>query len=197
MNNYDKMLEAARVRFLEYDIQTLAQKPGVGEDLSTTFLEEPVQINPQTGEITVGGRAANFGESLTIFDWLCDGRPDAVASRIYCPVSSLPGVLVRGSGLVMNASALAEKIDRDPAAFCRVCEALGAEKSGLGDIGYEIPVFPGLAAQVKFYHSDEEFPPSLTFLWDQNILQFLRYETVYYLAGCLRKRLETAMEDGN
>jgi len=56
-----------------------------------------------------------------------------------------------------------------------------------------VPIFPDLSMQLKFYFADEEFPPSLTFLWDKNILDFVRYETVYYIAGVLRDRLMEAL----
>ncbi len=136
---------------------------------------------------------ADFCESLTIFDWLCDRKEGAQAAREFCPVSSLPGVLVSGNGLVMNLAELAARIDRDPDAFCAACEAMGGKPTGAGDLGFEIMAFPDLPMQIKFYHSDEEFPASMTLLWDKNTLEFIRYETVYYLAGCLRKRLDARL----
>ncbi len=193
MNNYDKMLEAARLRFLDYDIEALARRAGVtdgGDHLLTRFLGEAVHIRKADGQIFLEGRAAGFGEGLTVYDWLCDARKDAKASWAFCPVSSLPGVLVRGSGLVMNCDALAAKIDKNPAVFLAAVEKMGGKMLPLGDLGCQIMAFPDLPVQIKFYHADEEFPASMTLLWDKNILQFLRYETVYYLAGCLRGRLE-------
>ena len=44
----------------------------------------------------------------------------------------------------------------------------------LGDMAYRLPVFPGLDMMLKFYHADEDFPPSLDLLWDKNTLQFLQ-----------------------
>ncbi len=193
MNNYDVMRRAAEARFCTYDLNKIMENFYVfreNDHICTTFLGEPVRIGIHTGALTVGGRPGNFGETLTIFDWLCDRKPGAVASGEFCPVSSLPGVLVSGGNLVMNLDALAAKVDQDPAAFLRACEALGGEPTGAGDMGFEILAFPDLPLQVKFYHADDEFPASMTLLWDKNTLQFIRYETVYYLAGCLRQRLD-------
>ena len=64
-------------------------------------------------------------------------------------------------------------------------------KQGIG-----LPVFPGVSMCLKFYFADEEFPPQLTFLWDKNMLQFVRYETVYYIAGCIRERLLKRIDAG-
>ena len=41
-----------------------------------------------------------------------------------------------------------------------------------------------------FWAGDEEFAPRMRFLWDENSLQYLRYETMHYLLGVLRQRLK-------
>ena len=193
MNNYEKMLSDACLRFTTYDMARLARRPGVkdmGQTLVTDFLGETVVLGKENGFVTVGGRAADFGETLSILDWLCDGNPDAAAAKEYCTVGSLPGVYVGGSGLAMSGSSVAKWIDAAPGQFCAACAAMGGREVALGDLGYEIPVFPGVAMCLKFYFGDAEFPPQLTFLWDKNMLQFVRYETVYYIAGCICKLLE-------
>ncbi len=195
MNNYDKMLDSARRRFLGYDMAAMARRPGVfltEDHLATRFLGEEARISLATGAVTFpeSGRDGGFGECLTLYDWLCDGKPDAKAAGEYGPVSSLPGIYVGGSGLVMNTAPLAAKIDKDPAAFRAACMNMGGRAVPMGDIGFLLPALPGLDVLVKFYRSDEEFPPTLTLLWDKNILHFLRYETVYYLAGCLLQYLQ-------
>ena len=198
MNNYEKMRADACRRFAAYDMAALASRPGVedmGQALKTCFLGETVLACKKSGAIRVGGREANFGEALSILDWLCDGRPNAAAAGEYCTVSSLPGVLVRGNGLVMSADSLAGMIHRDPERFRDSCVVMGGRPVPMGDIGCCIPVFPGLDMCLKFYFGDEEFPPQLTFLWDRNVLQFVRYETVYYIAGCLRSRLAALMKE--
>ena len=192
MNNYEKMLFDACRRFTTYDMALLARRPGVedkGQTLVTDFLGETVVLRKVDGSVTVGGRAADFGETLSILDWLCDGKPDAVAAGEYCTVGSLPGVYVGGSGLTMSGGSAARRIDAAPGQFCAACAAMGGREVALGDLGYEIPVFPGVSMCLKFYFGDAEFPPQLTFLWDKNMLQFVRYETVYYIAGCIQKRL--------
>ncbi len=193
MDNYAIALEAAKKYFCTYDMEKVATKSGITHTQThfyTTFLGEKVEVEKKTGEVFVGGRPADFGEGLTIFDWLCDRKDYARASFAFCPVSSLPGVLVSGGNLVMNFDALADKIDKTPEKFTKVCKALGGTEVEAGDIGFQIMAFPDLPVLLKFYCSDEEFPASLHMMWDKNILQFIRYETVYYLASCLRRRLE-------
>ena len=191
-NNYEISLQAAMKRFCSYDMTVLSQKMGVtdrGEYLQTRFFGMETKINKTTGAVTVDGQPADFCEALSVFDWLCDGKPGAKASGAFCPVSSLPGVLVRDSGLMMKASQLSESIHRNPEEFCKKCRKMGGKMVNIGDIGAEIEIFPGLPMEMKFYFGDDEFSPEIIFLWDKNILQFVRYETVYYIAACLQKQL--------
>ncbi len=193
MDNYAIATQAAAKRFRTYDMESLTRKNGVADEgayLSTCFLGQTVHVHKSTGLVTFpGGREADFCEALTIYDWLCDRKETAAAAWDFCPVSSLPGVYVSGGTLAMTGGSLPAKIDKDPRRFLEKCTGLGAKTIPLGDIGVEFMAFPDLPVRLKFYHADEDFPASLTLLWDKNILDFIRYETVYYLAGCLIKYL--------
>ena len=197
MNNYDRMLLAARQRFLEYDPQLLGQKPGVtdlGSELTTCFLGQQIIIRKADGQTLVDGKNADFGEGLSILDWLCDRKADAAASMTFCPIGSLPGIYVGGGNLSMDMPKLARAIHENPEKFRTACEKMGAQPQNLGDMGVLLRIFPDLPMCLKFYFGDEEFAPQLTLLWDRNMLQFVRYETVYYIAGCLQSRLLRLME---
>ena len=194
---YELSLQAAMKRFCSYDMSTLSRKAGIidrGECFETSFFGLETIICKKTGAVTVDGQPADFCEALSVFDWLCDGKPDAKASGEFCPVSSLPGVLVRGSGLVMKSQELADIIDAKPDRFKEIIQVMGGKIISSGDIGAQIDILPGISMQLKFYHSDEEFSADITFLWDKNILQFVRYETVYYIFGTLKKHLLRKME---
>ena len=191
-DNYELALQAAQKRFCSYDTKQLLTRSGVtdrGEYLQTRFVGAEVLICKKTGVITVDGEPADFCETLSILDWLCDRDPDAQASGEFCPVSSLPGIWVGGSGLMMAAPELAQQIEKDPKKYQKVIKRIWGKFLNSGDIGVEFQVFPDLPMQIKFFFSDEEFPPSLTFMWDKNSLQFVRYETLYYICGVVQKHL--------
>jgi len=193
MNNYDKLLADAKKRCAGYDMAALAAKPGVEDTpvyLKTCFLGQEVRISKADAQVTVDGKNADFGQALSVYDWLCDGKPGAVSSGEFCPISSLPGVYVSGKGLGMQMPALSKRIDGNPDRFRAGMAAIGAKEIPLGDLGWELDVFPDFPMQLKFYFGDEEFPPQLTLFWDKNSLQFVRYETLYYIAGCLHARLQ-------
>lgn len=200
MDNYEKMQEAARLRFLQYDFEELLQRPSVKAiptGLEFLFLGAVCQVSRQTGKVTFPQRKDSRGtvlESLCVYDWLCDSRKDAKASEEYCPVSSLSRVYVSGNGLQLDGNSLADEIEKNPAAFLKACKALGGRETQGADLAALIPAFPDFSVLLHFYFGDEEFAPRLIFLWDSHILQFLRYETVYYLAGCLINRLSVYIQ---
>ena len=186
MNNYDKLQKAAQQRFCGYDKNILAKKDGVCEDadhLYTRFFMQEVKIRKLDGEITVDGRPAGFGEALAVYDWLCDRRENACAVNEYCQVEQLASVHLSGGGLPITAPVLAQKIQMQPQRFAQLCRQMGGKEMQLGDIGCCVEIFPGLCVCIKFYYGDDEFAPSVSLLWDKNILQFVRYETVYYIAA--------------
>lgn len=199
MDNYAVARDRAREYFLQYDQTKIFLRAGVREEgawFILRFLGADYRIERKTGRIegSDDGFAtvweASFEEALSIYDRLCDGKPGARAADEFCPVHSLPGVLLGGSGgLTMNGGTLPVQIDKNPEAFRSAAEALGGAAIAMGDIGYRLQVFPDLPMLLKFYHSDEDFPAQLVFLWDRNTLDFVRYETVYYIAGCLISRL--------
>ncbi len=200
MDNYLLAQDRARQAFLQRDHHSFAKRPGIcanAEKITFRFLGTNTAVSLKTGEITFQWEnqrwKADYSEAFSVYDWLCDSKPQALASGEFCPAHSLPGVYVAGSGLSMSPKCLAEAADQRPELFSRACEALGGRKLHLGDIAYEIPVVPGLTMALKFYHRDEDFPPSVTILWDKNTLEFVRYETIYYIAGALCQRLELAM----
>lgn len=200
MDNYAQALTVAQRHFLDYAPEALAKRPGVqaaGPELVVPFLGGEARIHRQTGAVTctLAGETwpAGYEEALAVYDWLCDAKPGAKASGEFCPVHSLPGVMVRGNGLLMTGGSLPERIDREPEAFCRACAVLGGERIPMGDLGFRLMVFPDLPVLLKFYFGDEDFSPALTPMWDKHTLDFVRYETVYYLASALFSRIKRQM----
>ena len=73
------------------------------------------------------------------------------------------------------------------------CEKLNCVKKGKGDVSYEIPVFDFLSIIVQFWESDDEFDASLQILVDKNVLQFMRYETMWYAVDHMLDRIKEEM----
>ena len=135
--------------------------------------------------------ADSHGEVLPVYDYLCDATPGRVPAREAVSMAFLGGQV--HTNLAAASGSLERAIDRAPDAFRRACEALGGTAAPGGDICYDLDLFPDLPVRLRFWHADEDFPPSLDLLWDRNTLQFLRYETTWFAAGVLRGRLREEM----
>lgn len=49
---------------------------------------------------------------------------------------------------------------------------------------------------LQFWNSDEEFPASLKIMWDENILDYLHYETTFFIVSHMLCRIQEMMETG-
>lgn len=199
MDNYELSRDRAQVYFLGFDQQAIINAWGIPWDeefLYVRFLGRPYAVHRKTGKITrrFDGKQAGFNEVLSIFDFLCHESPEKTVSGRFAPVNSLKGGPKAGGVPTDFHTAAARRFDRDPEGFARACRSLGGTKVDMGDLGFRIPVFGDLCVILKFYHSDEEFPASLTLLWDDHTLSFIFYETVFYVAGFLLNTLQELME---
>ena len=195
-DNYAISAARAAQAFLRYDPVHMAKKFGLPLDeayLYITFVSAPYRVSRGTGLVErldgASARPVTFNECMTIYDVLCDAQEGCDLSGRFCGVNSLPGV-AQTSGLGNNLfAAYEQRFDKDPAALRRACERLGGTPLSGADVAYQLPLFPFLPVQLRFWHGDDEFPPSLQLLWDENTLQFMRYETTYYAANHLFTRL--------
>lgn len=195
-------ITAARVRqlFAEYDQQALARKVGAkldGEYFYVDFLSERYRIHRLTGDISrfhgdAWVEANSFGEVLTLMDLICDSREDRH------PTGNWRNMRDFGHGfhqqLLEQRDPWAERFQEQPEMFAKACEALGGEKYPLGDVAYVLPVFGDLRVLIQLWFGDEEFPAQLRYLWDENALQYLKYETMFYAVPLVLKRIQEQME---
>jgi len=187
MDNYTLSRDRAQAWFLRFDQQALIgrwQLPHDEKRLYVRFLGRDYAIDRASGQVFRGDIQAGFSETLSIFDLLChEGEGKCVSGRL-APVNSLRGAPKTGVGTDFHREAAAV-FDRDIPAVRAACRALGGTEAKLGDVGYTFPLFGELTVTLKFYRADEEFPAGITLLWDENLLQYIYYETVFYIAGHL------------
>lgn len=199
MDNYQLSRDRAQAYFLTFDQEKIIRDWNLKHDadwLYLSFLGNPYRIDRKNGSIyrCRDLSQADFSEVLSIFDLLCHEGTCKTTSGQFAPVNSLKG-RPRAVGVGTDFhSETASRFDRDPEAFRRTCENLGGIPVSMGDIGYRFPVFGELSVILKFYHADEDFPASMTLLWDSNTLDFIFYETVFYIAGFLLQTIDQAMK---
>lgn len=200
MDNYSRSRDRAQAYFLNFDLQSIINKWNLtreGDDLPVRFFGREYTVKCSTGMVLrPDGTQAEHNEVLTIFDLLCH-EGEKTVTGVFAAVNNLRG-LPKGAGVGTDFHTKhAAGFDRDPDGFREACLALGGQPVEMGDMGFRFPMFGPLSVILKFYHSDEEFPASVTLLWEENILQFLYYETVFYAAGFLLESIMTQMKSGN
>ena len=89
----------------------------------------------------------------------------------------------------------------------KICLGMGGEKYGKGDMSVRIPMFSDrrdalhtedLSIVISFWESDEDFPAQLQLFTDKNLLQYIHYETAWYMFGYLLTRIaESFDQDGS
>ena len=194
-DNYQIQARQARAYFLNYDQELLIRKHHLRADdtyLYLTFLGLPYRIERSTGCIFrfqnhKWAEAQSHGEVMTILDLVCDSSENRHLS------GRLKGMQAFGHQFHQNLGEQNQDaflFQTCPQKLKEGCEALGGVPFGSGDIAYSIPVFEDLSVVLQFWLGDEEFSPRLRYLWDENALQYLKYETMYFAVDALIARLK-------
>lgn len=200
MDNYEISRDRAMAYFLGFDQKAIIRAWGLEYDeahLYVPFFGRNYAVSRQTGTVIRrwSGEAAGFDEVLSIFDLLCHAGENKTVSGRYAPVNSLKGRPPVGVGTSFYTK-VASRFDRDVDAFQWACRELGGVPVEMGDLGFRFSVFGELSVILKFYRADEDFPASLTLLWDDHTLAFVFYETVFYMAGHLLSSITEKMGEG-
>ena len=196
VGNYLLQARSAKQRFLSYDQQKLIQKFRLEWDetfLYTTLLGRKYRICRQTGDmdcLTDGGWADgnSYEEVMTLLDLLCDSRDDRFIAGRWKSMESF-GLMFHQNLLQDERDPLAERFDREPEALRKAGLAIGGKPQAGADIAFVFEVFDGLPIVLQFWHGDEEFAPRIRRLWDENARMYIRYETMYFAVGLLRRRI--------
>ena len=206
MDNYEIAKERIRPEFLKYDQETMISRSvwsmtavictwiSAGTDTGSGEIPESWKKPPTEPEIFRRGSCREIMKKFyrSMISSVIPAR--AGLTGRWCLVNSLPGV-GQNNGLGDNAVQRYEnEINRNPEAFRQACRELGGTEIPMGDIGFEIPVFPFFPMRLRFYCADEEFPAQLSILFDENTLHYMHYETTYYVVNCLMRSIYKRME---
>lgn len=200
VNNYLIQAQQAKQRFLTYDQNRLIRKLHLSFDehhLYAVMLSRRYRIERATGnlekEAAAGWEAADsYEEIMTLLDLVCDSKENRRLTGTWKNMTDF-GLMFHRNLLETERDPWAETFQAESEAFRSACEALGGKPFSLGDIAYAIELFDGLSILVQLWFGDEEFPACLRFLWDENALMYIKYETMYFAKGLLLREMEERM----
>ena len=205
-SNYEKMAEGARALFLERDQGEIIARWGLRHDderLYVSYFGEPMAIDRSTGVLTSLASPGPYpmttgaDETMALFDLLAYPRARPRAAGRWASISTLGGIIGAGHDRTLSREAVAEQFSGRIDALRAACERLGGVPMGRADVSCAVPVFEDFGIWFQFWDGDDEFPASIKYLFDENALRYMHYETLWYAMGCLEDRLEYYIEGGD
>lgn len=200
-SNYEKQALEARKIFLQYDRENLGEKFGLIRKDGYLFIDllgESYRIALNTGEILQEQEGAwnvclDFHRVMILYDILCYSAEHPQLSGEWKPLASLQVTGSNPSADPFTARTALSFSGRVPA-LKEACRRLNGEELSVpasADACYQIPVFPFFPLIFQFWDGDEEFAPKIMLLWDKNSLDYMHFETLFYVVGLLLERLQT------
>lgn len=206
ISNYEIMKNQMGEKFLEYDQNKMIKKFSLPHDeqyIYIRFVRRQYRISRLTGRAAwsedhfLTETEAGYNEAMTIYDVLCYSKENCTLAGKFCPTNMLKGTVqaMGGSSSFFQKSAdqFAGKTDQLQTAFRKLGELTDLK----GDVAARIDVFEFLPVIVQYWDADEEFPAVLKFMVDENIQDFMHFETVMFMLGHVLCRIREYMEEGD
>ena len=138
---------------------------------------------------------AQFNEAMTIYDLLGYAQPACHASKTMINMKSLHTKIAatapRPSSIYAAQEARLAALEAQKSGIlAHAAQAIGGAPLDKADASAQFTVINDLTMQVQLWLPDEDFPASLQFFWDENVLQYMHYETVWYANGFILEELE-------
>ena len=197
-SNYEIMRDQMQTEFLKYDQMHMIRKFHLEYDeqyLYMKFVQRRYRISRNSGKVEwsedefIHTTAADYNEAMSIFDVLCYSKDNCHLSGRYNRINNLKGA-VRSANPGSNIYIHYEKfLDHKLDLMSRACEQLGGVKMGKGEVSYLLDIFDFLPMMIQFWESDEEFPASLQILWDENIIDYVHFETSFFIVDHVLRRI--------
>ena len=194
-DNYLIQVESAKTYFLEYNQNNMIERFKLDSDenfIYINFFHERHGINRLTGEVLRcnNNETACFNAIMSIYDILCYSKADAVLSGEWQTLANLSVHSNFGASekSIFNDEALKFLGKTDELA--KACVRLGGIETTKADVGFMFDAFPFLPVIFQYWDGDDEFEPRINILFDKNTLDYIHFETAWYVAGHLIELIE-------
>ncbi len=198
---YAKLIPTAKSIFLEWDQAKIASNfPFVKRDelyYYLSFIYRPFMLSRLDGRLytIIDGHdveSENPFDYLIIMDMLCSEMPFRLSGE-WCPVSHFSKFTSIGEKGEQDVFAVyAGRFTGNAADLSAACKRLGGVEYTINksaDVSYKIDLFDFFPVILQFWDKDEEFPAEIRMLWDTNTMDYLLFETTFFAASCLLKRI--------
>ena len=199
LSNYEIMRNQMRSEFIKYDQTGMIEKYSLKNDKKYLYLDfvlRHYRINRKNGIVEwsddcfINCTEADYNETMTIYDVLCYAKNTACLSGKYCSLSMLKGTVkasIPGNNMFQKA---ADYFNGKVKQLEKVCGFLGEKIDIKGDVAAKLYPFSFLPIIIQYWEADDEFPANLKFMFDENILEYMHYETIFFMTGHLISRIQ-------
>jgi len=190
-SNYAIQVESARADFVRWDRGKMNVRLVAAQDEQFWFMRffgTTFSVSKTTGEVLhcSTGEAAGFSATMTIYDVLCYAKPGAAICGEWQTLTKLSPQSHFGSASSNSFfKRVANSFSGNIELLKQACVKMGGLETTKADVGFMFQVFPFLPVIFQFWDGDEEFKPRVNFLFDKNTLDFIHFETAWYVAGHL------------
>ena len=199
-SNYLKMKRGAQALFLERDLDGIARRWKLESDAAyiyASYFGQKLRVRREDAEISLAEPAEGsfllgdgVNEAMVLFDLMTYAPERPRASGRWASVSTLGGIIGAGHDRTLSHEKDAAKFSGRLDALEAACRRMGGVALGKADVSYAFTVFADFAIWFQFWDGDDEFPASIKYLFDENALKYMHYETLWYVMGSVMERLE-------
>ena len=196
INNYTTQAESARVDFLKWDQEKMIKRFNLKADdhfMYIDFFREMHSIDRHSGKVYSAAKnvPAGFYAIMSIYDVLCCSKAGAYLSGQWQTLTGLSAHSNFGSSGRNPFGLAAKKLSGNIGNLKDVCIRLGGQEATKADAGFVFEAFPFLPVVFQYWDGDDEFEPRIRFLFDKNTLDYIHFETAWYIVEHLLDRINT------
>lgn len=178
--------------------KTVIRKPGVvlskeGENFEVSFLDACYLVNPVEETITEispdSSGTPSQGLQILLLRYLATEHNGKVVGSELTE-KELPGgtTFFRGPHELPLAPVI-ERYGKNPSGLINRGLALGASKVDHGDAGLRFLPFPEVPVTYLLWKADDEFPATITVLFDKSITEWFEHDMIFILVQQLSLRI--------
>lgn len=132
-----------------------------------------------------------FNETMSIYHLLHYTKDQPRISGIWVPNTALEGSGAHNRNLPDPLlTPFAVHFSGKADLLADACEKLGGIRLSRGDAAYQFTAFPQIQLQLIFWDADEDFPAQVQVLMDQQVTDFIHFETTGCIISDLLEKLE-------
>ncbi len=196
-SNYEVMHENHRKIFLSYDQESMIRHYHLDHDENHIYfktLNMDWILDRETGVITCQDEPVNWDGANAVYDLLGHAGNNPAPAGEWTSIVKFGGTTAIGHLERLKSGNLYADFAGRMDALETIMKEFGGTPEGKGDISYRLSFFPSFDILFQVWDADDEFPVSVTYLFDTNADRFMHYETMWYVMNFveseIRKRLQ-------